>query len=726
MSEPGGGGGTAAQSQMRQVLDAFQRNANSLHGPSRLEEQIIGRAKFKLAGTGVDLSRVGPNHPIANGSYRKDVQEAVDLSKRQAWLLHQLQQQDRLRQQIHHDRPPIHLTGEKIRQIRETQKVTTEKLRLESKRRSKEETRPPDSGFKTGGGGATVPIMSSSDNSWSDLDETVINGERISCFVVGGEPRLCLPQFLNFVLAKVDLQAIKQACEELQIYCPTCSNQQLSILKKAEILPNTAYQCGLITKSDAERLCSYLLDRDPPRASIRMGDPKASPFSFRVEHDCFGRCEGLVLPEAYTQPDARCIECQQCGGLFSPRKFVTHAHDSAETRTCHWGFSSDNWRIYLRLSETYSDGDKERHSKVLDDFKLRFCSTNGGKRIKEGDHYDAVFSQTKRIKVEEAKSYAATSYPPVSHRPWSPSLKVRLPPGYPYPLEQQSPYKLEKCEEEKFTSLSSSSSSSYNRYKDSPYSVIPKKKYLEEHERFPTLADEISRIKTALDGAPVHAKEAVLKILERLTARVGRAEREKDDAMTKYRELQLKYGQLEDELAKKRGELRELLRQDLRPGLADPTPDGGGSSPLKLVKRCNDDGDVGGRDKSVPSSTECTVLPKISLKSPSKIMEDVPSSTRSEAGSLEREDEEEAQPSASSPNGSDSLKERMVKMEAELNKLREEVSNRGGKQDRTKSSPLPPTSLSYSSTKLGSNGANSSSPTPSPASHPESSPSADD
>ena len=129
----------------------------------------------------------------------------------------------------------------------------------------------------------------------------------------------------------------------------------------------------------------------------------------------------------------------------------------------------------------------------------------------------------------------------------------------------------------------------------------------------------------------------------------SRAEREKDDAMTKYRELQLKYGQLEDELAKKRGELRELLRQDLRPGLAEPTPDGGGS-PLKLVKRCNDDADVGGRDKSVPSSTECTVLPKISLKSPSKIMEDVPSSTRSEAGSLEREDEQEAQPSASSPN----------------------------------------------------------------------------
>ena len=80
----------------------------------------------------------------------------------------------------------------------------------------------------------------------------------------------------------------------------------------------------------------------------------------------------------------------------------------------------------------------------------------------------------------------------------------------------------------------------------------------------------------------------------------------------------------------------------------------------------------------------------------------------------------------------------MVKMEAELNKLREEVSSRpNGKADVTSAkSPLtaPPTSSSalLSSTtpssytscsaKLGSNGANSSSPTPSPPSHPESSP----
>lgn len=80
--------------------------------------------------------------------------------------------------------------------------------------------------------------------------------------------------------------------------------------------------------------------------------------------------------------------------------------------------------------------------------------------------------------------------------------------------------------------------------------------------RFPTLADEISTIKEALDGAPVHAKEAVLKILERLTQRVDRAERDRDLAVGRYRELQARYDQLEEELGKKRAELRELLRQE--------------------------------------------------------------------------------------------------------------------------------------------------------------------
>lgn len=408
MSDPGGGVGAALQAhtvqssaQMRQVLAAYVRNAHTLTGPSRLEEQI-GTGKYKLA-SDVVLHRVGgPVDPTSPGSYRRDVGyngQNFDLNK-QIWLhrekfMRQFQEQqilsekEKLRDRQYRPAPPshertTHLSGEKIRLLRESQKEA-EKLRQEKRVKDdlmKDNKQHVKSAFKPPSltPVSCVPIMSSSDKSWSELEETLVDGERISCFNVGGEPRLCLPQILNSVLERLSLKDINQACEELQIYCATCSPDQLQVLKDSKVLPETAYQCGLITKSDAERLCSFLLERNPPRASIRLGDPKTSPFSFKVEHDCFGRCEGIVLPEAYTGPTARCIECLICQGLFSPQKFVIHAHDNTENRTCHWGFSSDHWRVYLRLSDSYSEEEKERHVKVLDDFKLRYLPSNGIKR----------------------------------------------------------------------------------------------------------------------------------------------------------------------------------------------------------------------------------------------------------------------------------------------------------------------------------------------------------
>jgi SKI/SNO/DAC family/c-SKI Smad4 binding domain len=111
-------------------------------------------------------------------------------------------------------------------------------------------------------------------------------------------------------------QRNKFCCIFHQIFCSTCTPEQLEKLKLAKIIPVTASQCGLITKSDAERLCSVLLDRSPPLASMSGFHAKSSPFSFRVHHSCFGTCHGIVLPEAYTTPAARCIECLECQGLF--------------------------------------------------------------------------------------------------------------------------------------------------------------------------------------------------------------------------------------------------------------------------------------------------------------------------------------------------------------------------------------------------------------------------
>ena len=164
-----------------------------------------------------------------------------------------------------------------------------------------------------------------------------------------------------------------------------------------------------------------------------------------------------------------------------------------------------------------------------------------------------------------------------------------------------------------------------------------------ENERFPTLADEISTIKEALDGAPVHAKEAVLKILERLTARVDRAERDRDLAVSRFRELNVKYEILEDELAKKRGELRELLRQvDCKPERDEesltPKPN--------LESKDDKDYDEARSDRSSESSVSksdsysTSGLPKIELKSPAKILEEIssPRSGSTSAGSAGSED----------------------------------------------------------------------------------------
>ena len=71
---------------------------------------------------------------------------------------------------------------------------------------------------------------------------------------------------------------------------------KIQVLKSAKIIPISAPQCGLITKSDAERLVSMLLDRNPPLASLTGFRAKSSPFSFKVEHHCLGYCQVSFHP----------------------------------------------------------------------------------------------------------------------------------------------------------------------------------------------------------------------------------------------------------------------------------------------------------------------------------------------------------------------------------------------------------------------------------------------
>nr|XP_010956121.1 ski oncogene [Camelus bactrianus] len=218
--------------------------------------------------------------------------------------------------------------------------------------------------------------------------ETVLEGETISCFVVGGEESLCLPQILNSVLRDFSLQQINSVCDELHIYCSRCTADQLEILKVMGILPFSAPSCGLITKTDAERLCNALLyggAYPPPckkelAASLALG-LELSERSVRVYHECFGKCKGLLVPELYSSPSAACIQCLDCRLMYPPHKFVVHSHKALENRTCHWGFDSANWRAYILLSQDYTGKEEQaRLGRCLDDVKEKFDYGNKYKR----------------------------------------------------------------------------------------------------------------------------------------------------------------------------------------------------------------------------------------------------------------------------------------------------------------------------------------------------------
>ena len=224
-----------------------------------------------------------------------------------------------------------------------------------------------------------MPLFMPMDASKSEKSETILEGETISCFVVGGEKRLCLPQILNTVLREVELPQINGVCDELHIFCSRCNSDQLNILKMSGVLPWSAPSCGLITKTDSERLCNALLHRG---SSLERSREPPSRNSFKVYHECFGKCKGIFGPELYTNPHAKCIACFDCNGIFSPQKFVCHSHKALENRTCHWGFDSANWRSYLLIAKDQEG--KVRAQNVLDSMKAKFDFTSCYKRKEVG------------------------------------------------------------------------------------------------------------------------------------------------------------------------------------------------------------------------------------------------------------------------------------------------------------------------------------------------------
>ncbi|XP_075967050.1 v-ski avian sarcoma viral oncogene homolog b [Anarhichas minor] len=259
----------------------------------------------------------------------------------------------------------------------------------------------------------TPPVMSGplfipSDRS-TERCETVLEREPISCFVVGGEKRLCLPQILNSVLRDFSLQQINSVCDDLHIYCSRCTADQLEILKVVGILPFSAPSCGLITQTDAERLCNALIygGTYPPHCSKELGslELERTEKSFKVYHECFGRCKGVFVPELYTGPSAACVQCMDCRLMFPPHKFVVHSHKRLENRTVHWGFDSANWRAYVLLDPDYTGKEENSHlEQLLKDLKGKYDLS--GKRSSKSCRAPSPV-QAKRSKFNKLQSPSA-------------------------------------------------------------------------------------------------------------------------------------------------------------------------------------------------------------------------------------------------------------------------------------------------------------------------------
>lgn len=260
------------------------------------------------------------------------------------------------------------------------------------------------------------PLLVPSDSS-TELTQTLLEGESISCFKVGGEKRLCLPQVLNSVLRDFSLQQINTVCDELYIYCSRCTSDQLHILKVLGILPFNAPSCGLITLTDAQRLCNALLRPRtfPQNGSIRhakgsLDQLKEIGGAFEVEHECLGKCQGLFAPHFYLQPDSQCIQCSECYGMFSPQTFVMHSHRSPDKRTCHWGFESAKWHCYLHINQKYLGTPEERDLKhLLEEMKEKFSVKNQKiTQSKEDSPYNLELQQWYPVIKQETDSVNQT------------------------------------------------------------------------------------------------------------------------------------------------------------------------------------------------------------------------------------------------------------------------------------------------------------------------------
>lgn len=224
----------------------------------------------------------------------------------------------------------------------------------------------------------------------SELIMTTLEGKDIAGFEIGGEPRLCLPTIITSVLAKFTQEEILAVCKELNFYLATCTSIQLEELKRISCIPVHTTQCGLITKTDAERMCNMLLHVSDKHLIPAIESFARNGLQNQIEvfHECFGGCYGLLAVDEYTTADSPCICCRECGIAFSTEQFVSHCHKDPERRACHWGFDPKRWRSYLMVASSWLDHrEKNRFDSMLSNVMRKFASNPDCLSVSEIEFY---------------------------------------------------------------------------------------------------------------------------------------------------------------------------------------------------------------------------------------------------------------------------------------------------------------------------------------------------
>lgn len=114
----------------------------------------------------------------------------------------------------------------------------------------------------------------------------VVEGYRVAAYSIDGEPRLCLPQLIQFLRQKFTVKNIVEKFEESNIKFSTSTSKQVQGFIRFKALLSDAKACPMIKLSDANRVCFKLYEsRHKRRGDGQLFNVVGLPPSLPLSHD---------------------------------------------------------------------------------------------------------------------------------------------------------------------------------------------------------------------------------------------------------------------------------------------------------------------------------------------------------------------------------------------------------------------------------------------------------